>query len=131
MKGSAAHNKKVNRRLPYNAELLMGGILKPGIDTGDIRPYFLRARTAKLVGFMGLLRGIELAALELRDVAASSPGGVEYVRIFIRNSKTGLSDVWGVQGFKHRKSPPLPIKPNGHSVGNSGGGVYYDQIARR
>ena len=48
----------------------------------------MRAWAAALIGFMFLLRGIELAALELRDVTIGRSDAVGYVRGFIRKSKT-------------------------------------------
>ena len=46
-----------------------------------------------MIGFMLLLRGGELQPHELRDITVSSAGGVEYVTIFIRKSKTDQEEM--------------------------------------
>ena len=93
IKGLPTANKTVNRRLPYNTELLEFGRQKFLIDSPGSDHRFDRAWTATLVGFMFLLRAGELEALQAKDITFGEHEGTRYVRISIRKSKTGQG-IW-------------------------------------
>ena len=88
IKGLDTVNKTVNRRLPYNTELLEFGRKKLLIDSPSSDHRFDRAWVATLVGFMFLLRASELDALRVKDITFGEHEGARYVGIFIRKSKT-------------------------------------------
>ena len=94
MKGLARDAESVNRRFPFNAELLEFGRVKLRIGAKQGESEFNRARAATLLGFMFLLRVSGLGALELGDITFGKNDDLEYVRIFIRKSKTAKTR-WG------------------------------------
>ena len=100
IKGLSTADKSVNRRLPYNTELLEFGRQKLLIDSPERDHRFGRVWIATLVGFMFLLRASELEALHVRDVTFGEYDGTRYVRISIRKSKNGSGGVWRVSKLK-------------------------------
>lgn len=86
-------NKSVNRRLPFNTDLLEYSRRELRIDEDNGEWEFARARTAALIGFTFLLRASELAALGSRDVAIGGNDWAIYARSFIRESKTDKEKV--------------------------------------
>lgn len=66
--GLSMKKKPVNRMIPFNTELLGFSRQKLRIDEETGTREFDRARTSALMGFAFLLRAVELAALEFRDV---------------------------------------------------------------
>ena len=81
IKGLSTANKTVNLRLPYITELLEFGRQKLLIDSTESDHRFGRVWIATLVGFMFLLRAVELEALQVRDIASGEYDGTRYVRI--------------------------------------------------
>lgn len=86
-------NKTINRRLPFNTELLEYGRMELGVGNQSEPQEFDRALIAAPVGFAFILRAIGLAAPEWRDITFGQDDEGEYVRSFIRKSKTGREEV--------------------------------------
>ena len=69
LKGLTLRNKAANRSLPCNADLLEDSRGKLQGGDGHTDPEFGRVWTSTLLPFMFLLRGRELAALELLGIS--------------------------------------------------------------
>ena len=109
LEGWAMCNKTVNRRLPFNTELLEFGRMRLGIDTEQRGLEFNPSWEATLIGVMFLLRASELAALEIRDVTFVGHEGVEYVRIFIRKSKHDQEELGAFRRLNATKQRLCPV----------------------
>ena len=110
IKGLHAANKNARRRLPLSPELLEFSRRNLGIDkTGNERK-FDRAWAAKLIGFMFLLRAIELAAITVKEVTFGERAGARYIRIFIRKSKTDQEEFGAFRSLGGTGNPLRPYR---------------------
>ena len=93
LKGLAARNKNVNRRLPFNTELL--DFSRHKLNVGERRKggECDRVWIATLVGFMFLLRASEMADFSVTDMTFGEYAGKRYVRISIRKSITDQEEI--------------------------------------
>ena len=103
-------NKNVNRRLPLNADLLGYSRQRLGIGKIWSEESFDRAWTATLIGFLFLLRAIELASLSVKDVTFGEHDGARYVRIFIRKPKTDKRRIRSVPKLGRNRRNVAPYR---------------------